>query len=284
MDRGTETTRVAARLPRDNEESNKLLMRAVMLSENAQGELRRARKARSDAEKIREEAEAEKTQAMDDAFASVKAKAQALMEEATAATSAAESDRLQAREERESAETLKEETKRRCAEMEANSRERSEQDLHEGRLQARAKIAEMELEAEEEMRRILGDIEALHAAAQEEVKAQRLLTAAARLRAGSPDLELLAELASGVGSLYSKEETSESSQTGAGDSSAKSTEPERVTPEPEATAPEPATSEPEVLTELAVAGSGETNGHVEDASKSTKRTARRGGNGTKKKA
>lgn len=291
MDSGTETSRVAARLPRGNEESNQLLMRAVMLSENAQGELRRARKARSDAEKIREEAEAEKTQAMDDAFASVKAKAQALMEEATAASATAESDRLQAHEELEHAEAVREETKRECAQLEADSRERSEQALHEGRLQARAKIAEMELAAEEEMRRILGDIEVLHAAAQEEVKAQRLLTAAARLRAGNPDLELLAELASGVGSIYDGNGASASkSASGATGSSKKVAEPEKVEPEPETVAPEPETvapepapSEPEALAELEVVGAGQTNGHAESAPRSTRRTTRRS-NGTKKKA
>lgn len=270
MDSGTETSRVAARLPRGNEESNRLLMRAVMLSEGAQSELRRAKKARSDAEKIREEAEVEKTQAMDDAFASVKAKAQALMEEATSASAAAESDRLKAHEELESAEALREETKRKCAQLEADSRERSEQHLHEGRLQARAKIAEMELEADEEMRRILGDISALHAAAQEEVKAQRLLTAAARLRAGSPDLELLAELASGSGSIYN----------GNGTNDVKSEQPKPETAVSTAETPELA-----VMPELATAGAALSNGHAEHASKSTKRTIKRGStNGAKKKA
>ena len=285
MNRGTTSPGIASRLSNGNDESNKLLMQAVMLSEGAQAELRRARQARSEAEKIRERAEVEKTHAMDEAFASVKVKAQALMDEAHVARSAAESDRLQAREDLERAESLKEETKRTCAQMEAESRERAEQILHEGRLKARATIAEMEHQAEEEMRRILSDVEALQAAAQEEMEAQRLLTSAARLRAGSPDRDLLAELGIGDGGQSNGHDVHASMPTPvAAGRSRKEKEVGLIERQPEAVAAT-TTPEPEELEELAEVGAVQTNGtngHVAHASKSTKRAIRRG-TGTKGK-
>lgn len=279
MDRGTRTPQIAAKLPGSDEKNHKLLMQAVMLSEGAQAELRRARKARAEAEQIRERAEAEKSQAIDEAFASVRAKAKALMDEAAAARSAAEADRNQAREERkraeslrESAESLKEETKRACVKMESESKELAEQVVNEERTRVRTQIAEMEIQAEDEMRRLLADIEALHTAAQDEVNAQRLLTGAAQLRAGSSDLNLLGEQENGAVGQSGENEASGPGQAGATGSSV-------------ATDPGPATSGTELLAGLAIAGASQTNGHVRQASKPGKRTAKRGGgNGAKKRA
>jgi len=94
----------------------------------------------------------------------------------------------------EQVEAAKIEAKKIHQKLEAEARERAEQIIQEALHRAEDQVFEMKRRAAEEVHRILEDIGTLHAAAQEEVEARRLLAHAARVRAQAPRLEALATL------------------------------------------------------------------------------------------
>ena len=182
----------AANMPDSaNDRTERLLVHAIMLSAGAQDDLSRARASRLEAERVREQAEAESAKAIDEAFSYARTQAQKLMEEASAAKASAEADRLQVQKELEQAAAARIEAEKIRQQLEAEAKERPEQLMQEALRQAEDQVLELKRRAAEEVRKILEDVGALRAAAQEELEAQRLLTAAARVRAEAPRLDTL---------------------------------------------------------------------------------------------
>ncbi|MBI2855765.1 MAG: hypothetical protein HYX93_02840 [Chloroflexi bacterium] len=159
--------------------ADRVLAHALLISAGAHNDLAQAKSVRAEAERARERAEAEAARALEDLFADANAQAQSILEEARAVKAQAEAELARARKEMEKAVSSNAEAERRSEQMEAEAKDRAEKLVRDGMEQA----AELKRRAEEEMRRILVEVATMHAAAQEEMEAQRILADAARIRA-----------------------------------------------------------------------------------------------------
>ena len=209
-----------------SESHDRLLAQAVLLSTHAGDDLQHARNAKLEAERLREQAETESIEAMDNMLRDLRAQAQAIMQEAEQARAEAIDDRDKARKELSSAEDAKEEADRTLKGIEAEARDQASQIVEEARrkskeieykaqrgvdqLEAEAKsraenllrdaiqeaddqVTDTRRRASEEVRKIMEGVTTVRSAAQEELEAQRLLTATARIRAQTPGLRARAQ-------------------------------------------------------------------------------------------
>lgn len=177
--------------PKDNY-SDTVLAHALLISAGARDELTQAKAVRAEAEKRREEAEAEAARVLDELFAEANLRAQKLMERAKAVKMEAEADRAKARQEIEDATAARLEAETRCQQIEAEARENAEKIVQEALQQADIKAAELKRRAEEEVRKLLVDAATTHATAQEELETQRILADAARIEARTAHLQVWA--------------------------------------------------------------------------------------------
>ncbi len=189
--------------------AQRLLAQAVLLSAHAREELSTARSAREEAERYREEAEAEAAKAMEELWQEAQTEIQAAVDQAHKARKEAEEDRARARqeieqarairleaeevrskarEEYEQAKLVRLEAERISRQLQEDAKRQGEQMVRDLLLQAETQAAEIRQRAAEEVRKIIEDINTLRIAAEEELEARRLLTAAARIRAQAQGL------------------------------------------------------------------------------------------------
>ena len=179
--------------------TERLLAQAILASSSSREEMTQARQTRAEAERYKQEAEAETAKAIEEIFATVKAQAQRILEEAVAIRTEAETDRVQVAQELERTATARQEAESYSRQLEEEARERSElarqETVRQAEEQRAAIVKQAEDEAEdlrwrigEEMQKIMKGIASLRSAAQEELEAQRLLTEAVRIKALGPTL------------------------------------------------------------------------------------------------
>jgi hypothetical protein len=172
--------------------SDTVLAHALLISAGARDELTQAKAVRAEAEKRREEAEAEAARVLDELFSEANLRAQKLMERASAVIMEAKAERAKARQEIEDATAARIEAESRCQQIEAEARENAEKIIQEAFHQADIKAAELKRRAEEEVRKLLVDAATVHATAQEELETQRVLADAARIQARTAHLQVWA--------------------------------------------------------------------------------------------
>jgi hypothetical protein len=131
-----------------NSYSDTVLAHALLISAGARDELTQAKAVRAEAEKRREEAEADAARVLDELFAEANLRAQKLMERASAIEMEAEADRAKARQEIEDAMAARIEAETRCRQIEAEARENAEKIIQEALHQADIKAAELRRRAE----------------------------------------------------------------------------------------------------------------------------------------
>ncbi|MBM3957424.1 MAG: hypothetical protein FJ313_05165 [Gemmatimonadetes bacterium] len=172
---------------------------ALLLKEILRDEKAIAHKRRNEAEEARRAAERDAIAATEAVCQKMRAEAEEQLEEARAALGEAERIRADAMADAERAgedaeaelfvaKKVRAEAEEYAARVEANAREKAEAMLAEARKNADQIRDDMRRETADEIRELMEDIEAVRAAAEEELETQRILTEAARIRALSPGL------------------------------------------------------------------------------------------------
>ncbi|NQU97682.1 MAG: hypothetical protein HQ548_08560 [Chloroflexi bacterium] len=174
---------------------------ALLLKEILHDEKATAHKRRNEAEEARRAAERDAIAATESVCQTMRADAEEQIGAAREALDEAEHVRTEALADAERvgqdaaaelyvAKKVRAEAEEYAVRVEANARQKSEATLAEARKNAEQLREDMRRETADDIRKLMDDIEAVRAAADEEMETQRILTEAARIRALSPGLAI----------------------------------------------------------------------------------------------
>jgi len=174
---------------------------ALLLKEILHDEKATAHKRRNEAEEARRAAERDAIAATESVCQAMRADAEEQIGAAREALDEAEHVRTEALADAERvgqdaaaelyvAKKVRAEAEEYAVRVEANARQKSEATLAEARKNAEQLREDMRRETADDIRKLMDDIEAVRAAADEEMETQRILTEAARIRALSPGLAI----------------------------------------------------------------------------------------------
>ena len=171
-----------------DEQTEKLLRQMLVLEGFSRDQLAAAKVSRAEAERAREQAEAEIVQTTRELCDHLRTEAQRELDRARELKAEAERTQLAVQRELERAKELRTGAESYREKIVAEAQKQAQEILDHARALAEEERADLKRQALEEIKKILTDIDTIRAAAQEQIEAQRILTSVAQMRAASSAL------------------------------------------------------------------------------------------------